>query len=163
MMTGIPNVNDIFCSYHLVTLLFLFMIAIYDVRHHKIRNKALLVFLLWCLFSLPITVFANASASWFTWIISCFLGSFTGFFMFLFLAMVTGGSIGGGDIKLVGILGLLYGLTGLLAVLIFACCIILLHYVYSKFLKNKTMVNIPFAPYLFLGAAIYILPQLYTL
>ena len=129
-MTGIPNVNNIFFIYHLATLLFLFLIALYDARYHKICNQALLAFLLWCLFSFPVTVFAYASVPWHRYLFSRFLGSFAGFFMLLLIAIATDGGIGGGDIKLVGVLGLLYGLSGLLSVLVTACAATLLHYFY---------------------------------
>lgn len=44
-MTGIPNVSDLPFSYRLLTLFFLLLFAIYDYRHHKVRNAALLAFL----------------------------------------------------------------------------------------------------------------------
>lgn len=56
MMTGTPNVNSLFLLYHAVTLVFLFLIAWYDAKHHKIRNTSLLAFLLWCLCSIPVTL-----------------------------------------------------------------------------------------------------------
>jgi prepilin signal peptidase PulO-like enzyme (type II secretory pathway) len=77
--------------------------------------------------------------------------------------MMTGGGIGGGDIKLVGLLGILYGASGLLAVLLASCLFALLHYTICRLFQHKKMERIPFAPYLFLGCIFYMLLQLLTL
>ena len=39
-MTGTPNVNKLLFTYHALTLLFLAGFALYDKRHHRIRNAA---------------------------------------------------------------------------------------------------------------------------
>ena len=97
-MTGIPNVSDLPFSYRLLTLFFLLLFAIYDYRHHKVRNAALLAFLFWCLLSLPLTVCLTPSPS------ICFIclkssaGFFTGLTLLLAISMITDGGIGGGDI-----------------------------------------------------------------
>lgn len=70
--------------------------------------------------------------------------------------MMTDGSIGGGDIKLVGLLGILYGASGLLAVLLASCLLVLLHDTFRRILKKKKLERIPFAPYLFWGCVFYI-------
>ena len=44
-MTGIPNVNKALFFYYALTLLPLAGFALYDRRHHRIRNAALLAFL----------------------------------------------------------------------------------------------------------------------
>lgn len=162
MMTGTPNVNNIFSIYHIVTLLFLLLIALYDARHHKIRNTAMLAFFPWCLFSIPVTVYTLPVVTWQYVLLKSFLGFITGFCMFLFISLMTNGSIGGGDIKLVGLLGILYGTSGLIAVLSIACLMVLLHYFFFKLLKKRKKESIPFAPYLFFGCSIYILSQLFT-
>lgn len=163
MTTGTPNVNNIFNIYHVITLLFLLWIALYDVRHHKIRNTALFAFFIWCLFSVPITICTQLFITWQYLLLHCLFGFITGFGIFLFVSMSTNGSIGGGDIKLVGLLGILYGTSGLMAVLITACLIALLHHLFYRLLKRRKTESIPFAPYLFWGCSIYILPRLFTL
>lgn len=160
MMTGTPNVNSLFLLYHAVTLVFLFLIAWYDAKHHKIRNIALLAFLLWCLCSIPITLYTLPVLSTVYVLLYSFLGFITGFCMFLFISMMTDASIGGGDIKLVGLLGILYGASGLLAVLLTACLLVLLHDISRRILKKKKLERIPFAPYLFWGCVFYMLLQL---
>ena len=163
MMTGTPNVNSLFLLYHAVTLVFLFLIAWYDAKHHKIRNTSLLAFLLWCLCSIPVTLCTQPVLSCVYVLLYSFLGFISGFCMFLFLSMMTGGGIGRGDIKLVGLLGILYGASGLLAVLLASCLFALLHYTICRLFQHKKMERIPFAPYLFLGCIFYMLLQLLTL
>lgn len=162
MMTGTPNVNNLLGIYHAVTLLFLFFIALYDAKYHKIRNTALLALFLWCLVSIPVTIHVLPDVPLFYMVFRCFFGFITGFFLLLFISITTNGSIGGGDIKLVGILGFLYGAVSLLTILVIACCIALLHLFLYQFFKKRKMTNIPFAPYLFLGCSIFILLQLFS-
>lgn len=162
MMTGTPNVNNLLAIYHAVTLLFLLFIALYDAKHHKIRNTALFALFLWCLISIPVTIHALPSVPLTYMLFRCSFGFITGFFLLLFISVTTNGSIGGGDIKLTGLLGILYRALGLIAVLIIACLLVLLHYLFYKLLKRRNMESIPFAPYLFWGCIIYILPQLFT-
>ena len=50
-MIGILSVNKLLITYLALTLLFLAGFALYDKRHHRIRNAALLAFLPWCLLS----------------------------------------------------------------------------------------------------------------
>lgn len=143
--------------YHLITLIFLCFFAIYDKRHHKIRNTALLAFFPWCLFSIPVTIYCFPSVPWPYILLRSILGCMNGFFTLLFVSMAINGSIGGGDIKLVGLLGILYGTTGLLSVLFLACITALLHNGIKSIAKRTLQKNIPLAPYLFYGCALYTL------
>lgn len=137
MMTGTPNVNSLFLLYHAVTLVFLFLIAWYDAKHHKIHQHfpACLPFMVSLLHSCnPCT---QPVLSCVYVLLYSFLGFISGFCMFLFLSMMTGGGIGGGDIKLVGLLGILYGASGLLAVLLASCLFALLHYTICRLFQHK--------------------------
>jgi len=139
----------------------LLFIALYDAKYHKIRNTALLALFLWCLVSIPVTIHVLPSVPLFYMVFRCFFGFITGFFLLLFISITTNGSIGGGDIKLVGLIGFLYGAVSMLIILLIACCIALLHSLLCRLFKRKKMENIPFAPYLFLGCSISTLPQLF--
>lgn len=147
--------------YHLITLLCFLLFALYDYQHHKIRSPALAVFFLWCLFSIPVTLYSRPILPWYYVVLYCLFGFITGFCLLLLIAIVTDGGIGGGDIKLVALTGILYGASGLLLVLIFGCMAALLHYGFCRLRKKNRLERIPFAPYLFLGCCLYTLPQLF--
>lgn len=158
--TGIPNVNKPLFTYHVLTLLFLAGFALYDHRHHRIRNAALLAFLPWCLFStiLMYCVFPCLSPVYLG--IRCILGFLSGFVLLLAVSLATGGGIGGGDIKLVALLGIPFGVSCLMAALVISCLYALIHMGIRKAYKKKPEENLPFAPYLFFGCATAMLLQL---
>ena len=56
MTTGTANVNSLAAAYRLATLIPLLLFALYDYRHHLIRNAALLAFLPWCLLYFPVSL-----------------------------------------------------------------------------------------------------------
>lgn len=71
---------------------------------------------------------------------------------FLIMALIQEGSIGGGDVKLIGVSGFVLGvgdglLMGIIGI-IFAIIITLLYYFKCK---SKSKLVFPFAPYLYLG------------
>ena len=59
MTTGTANVNSLTAAYRLATLIPLLFFALYDYRHHLIRNAALLAFLPWCLLSFPLSLLSG--------------------------------------------------------------------------------------------------------
>lgn len=160
-MTGTPNVNSLQFIYPILTLVFLLLFAIYDVRHHRIRNTALIAFLIWCLFSIPLAIWTETTTHWYHALLKSGLGFITGFMILFCVALVTNGSVGGGDIKLIAILGILYGAWGLLAVLMLACISALLFALIASRIDSQELYNIPFAPFIFVGSLIYTLPQLF--
>ena len=125
MMTGIPNVNRIYLLYRAVTLVFLLCLGIYDAKHHLIRNAALFSFCCWCLLSIPAKYFCGINISLSSLVFAAILGAVCGFFLFLSIAVATDSGIGGGDIKLVTLLGFYYGASGLYLVLISSCIMVL--------------------------------------
>lgn len=159
-MTGTPNVNKLLFTYHALTLLFLAGFALYDKRHHRIRNAALLAFLPWCLFSPVLMSCAFPKVSPAYWGVRSVAGFLAGFVLLLFVSLATNGGIGGGDIKLVALLGIPFGVSGLMAALALSCLYALIHLGIRKAYKKKPAENIPFAPYLFFGCATAMLLQL---
>lgn len=160
MTTGIPNVNNLQFIYQILTLVFLLLFAIYDFRHHRIRNTALAAFLIWCLFSIPLARQTEPAILWYQPLLKSGLGFITGFMILFCVALVTNGGIGGGDIKLIAVLGILYGAWGLLAVLMLACISALLLALIVSRTDRLNVYSIPFAPFIFAGSLIYTLPQL---
>ena len=150
-MIGILSVNKLLITYHALTLLFLAGFALYDKRHHRIRNAALLAFLPWCLLSLPAAAYACPGAAFPEAVLHSVLGSLSGFLLLLSVSLATDGGIGGGDIKLAALLGIPFGASGLMAALAISCFFALLHLGIRRACKRKAPGNIPFAPYLFFG------------
>ena len=159
-MTGILSVSNLFTIYHIITLVFILLFAIYDQRHHKICNKPLLAFLIWCLFSIPVAILSEPTLPWYFPVLKSIWGFIAGFMLLLCVALITNGGVGGGDIKLVAVLGIPFGAAGLLA-LLFLSSVIAMVCLYTLERLNKLNIeHIPFAPYLFIGSLIYTLPQL---
>ena len=145
--------NPLLFTYHALTLLFLAGFALYDKRHHRIRNAALLVFLPWCLLSPLLMYHSFPDFSPAYWGIRSAMGLLAGFVLLLAVSLATNGGIGGGDIKLVALLGIPLGVSGLMAALVLSCLSALIHLGIRKACKKKAAKNIPFAPYLFFGCA----------
>jgi leader peptidase (prepilin peptidase)/N-methyltransferase len=75
------------------------------------------------------------------------------FFYFFYYFMSDG--IGGGDVKLFGVLGLFFGFESTLLILFIACLTSLLTSInISYFKKIAKQTHLPFAPFIFLGAFI---------
>lgn len=153
-MTGTANVSRMFLTYHALTLVFLLCFAVYDHRHHKIRNAALLAFLPWCLLYIPA---AHKEAPACPVLLYCFSGFFCGFLLLFTVSFATGGGIGGGDIKLAALLGIPFGAYGLMVILAVSCTFVLLHVGMRSICRKEQLQNIPFAPYLFGGSLLYTL------
>ena len=83
---------------------------------------------------------------------SLFTGAAAGFLVLLAAAMISkeGAGIGGGDIKLAGVMGLIYGPSRMLAVLLIAsglaACVSLAAG------RKKGMLSLPFVPFLMAGS-----------
>ena len=159
-MTGILSASNLFILYHIITLVFILLFAIYDQRHHKICNKPLLAFLIWCLFSIPVAIVADSVSPWYYPLLKSGLGFITGFMILFCVALITKGGVGGGDIKLVAVLGIPFGAAGLLAILFISSVIAMIVLTILDRLNKLDVEHIPFAPYLFLGSLIYTVPQL---
>lgn len=154
---GIPSVNNLFLLYQILTLIFMLLFAVYDQKHHVIRNDALALFLLWCFLSIPIEIMCSNISSWYQPLLKSGLGFIAGFSILFCVALVSHGGVGGGDIKLVAVLGIPYGAFGLLCILFIASVMAtIISSILSRMNKLDTE-HIPFAPYLFLGSLFYTL------
>lgn len=145
--------SSLLFTYHALTLLFLTGFALYDKRHHRMRNAALLAFLPWCLLSPLLMYHSFPGLSLAYWGIRSAMGLLAGFVLLLAVSLATNGGIGGGDIKLVALLGIPFGVSGLMTALVLSCLSALIHLGIRKACKKKAAKNIPFAPYLFFGCA----------
>ena len=157
-MTGTPNVNNFYVCYHALLLLFLFLFAWYDWKHHKVRNAALLAFLPWCLASVLLELsmhLQERNASSLQVLLSSILGFLCGGLLLLTVSLATKGGIGGGDIKLVAMLGFCYGTDGILAILTLSCLTALIHLSVKAVCKKERPARIPFVPYLAAGCLMW--------
>lgn len=86
----------------------------------------------------------------------CFLEAVMGFLfgglLLLIAAMVSNNGIGGGDIKLAALLGILYGPYGVLFILAAASLSALAFQALERFFYYRKWNTLPFAPFLFLGS-----------
>ena len=148
---GIQNVNSLWICYHSLSLLCLTAFAEYDIRHRKIKNAALIPFFFWCLLSIPVNLSMVPIIPAF-----CFLEAVMGFLfgglLLLIAAMVSNNGIGGGDIKLAALLGILYGPYGVLFILTAASLSALAFQALERFFYYRKLTSLPFAPFLFLGS-----------
>ena len=159
MMTGTANVSSRMLLYRLLTLLTLLFLALYDYRHHKVRNAALLAFLPWCLFSIPLSIRQEPFFPPVLIIIMAFLGFLCGGALLLSISMTTNGSIGGGDIKLLALLGICHGASGILRILTISCFLALIHLGCRSLLRKRNPNRIAFVPYLAAGYCLYLILQ----
>lgn len=124
---------------------FLLGIGIIDIEHRLVLNRMLLP-------ALPVVIIGNLIAGLPT-LLSALIGGIVGFGLFLLIALIKPGSMGMGDVKLAGVIGLATGIPGILVTILicifsggFAAFFILLR---SRFQRGQTMA---YAPYLVLGA-----------
>lgn len=150
-MTGTASVSKALFLYRLFTVLPLFFFALYDYRHHKVRNAALFVFLPWCLFYVPLSIWHEPLLPDALVILTAVLGFLCGGMLLLLISMVTNGGIGGGDIKLVALLGICHGASGILEILAASSLLALMHLGGRVFFWKKKPERIAFVPYLTAG------------
>ncbi|MBQ7298541.1 MAG: prepilin peptidase [Clostridia bacterium] len=98
---------------------FLVGISVHDIRQHIIKNNVLLWMLPFAAGRAVVNsiIAISGGAVWYHPILSHIGGAVFAFLLFLIVAMIFGG-IGGGDIKLAGVLGLAAGFFEIVAALI---------------------------------------------
>lgn len=137
----------------------LLTITISDLEEHKIPNAVLLPFFIIGLFErLLISETTN-------WYFNPFLGIIVGFGIMFLLAYFSKGGMGGGDIKLLAVIGIFIGPLGALITLFLAAFLGLFYAIFSGVALKKGT-KIPFGPFLAIGAWItyfYVSNQLGTL
>lgn len=168
MMTGTPTANNILMAYLLAVFLCTACFAVYDIHTRRVPNRALVFFLPVAMLSpiLRLWILSDAGA-WQLWLLpvtaDAFFGAFFGFTVPLAAALVSGGTgMGGGDIKFCGILGLIYGVSGM--ALIFLVAAVLAMPV-SLFIRRKTgnqILSLPFLPFLVCGCSVATVAQLFS-
>ena len=119
MMTGIPIENNLWTAYLLTIFFVVAGFAVYDVLYRRVPDRALVFFI-------PLAALAPVLQGYFLlnhglpplflWPVAthALVGALLGFCIPLAAALATNGTgLGGGDIKFCGILGLVYGPSGM--------------------------------------------------
>lgn len=151
MTIGTAGVNNLLLLYRYGTLIFLALFALYDAKYHKVRNRALLYFLPWILAAIPL-MWAAKPFPW-SWIVLRHTSGFiTGGGILFLAACFTNGGVGGGDIKLAAILGLLYGGSTICLILGAASLLLLIYWLPKAMFGRLKAMHIPFVPFLFAAA-----------
>lgn len=126
---------------------YLLYLAIYDIRHHKVTNDSVLLYV-------PIvTLKCTAQVCMGTLFdyVPMLLGAAAGYAILLSAAMLTHGGIGGGDIKLAAVLGLAAGLKGMLVTLFVASLGAAIYGIIHKKILKKEKLAIAFVPFMLVG------------
>ena len=147
MMIGIARGNSLTLYYQIATLCMLALFALYDIRYHKVRIAALICFLPWCLLSLLVQSLSTGLPD-FLLLLKALLGFLNGGLILLAAALVTHGDIGGGDIKLAALLGIICGSVGV-CILLSAAALAALIFLFLR--SEKHGGRLPFVPFLFIG------------
>lgn len=153
--TQIGN-NPLLAAYYCILLAVMAAFAVYDLCKRRVPNKALA-------FSLPIFLAAPILSAWnggdlnikavTDQITGSFLGALTGFGILLCAALLSKGGcgVGGGDIKLAGLIGFALGPYKTLGMLLAASALCIPAALFCRMQKNKVPLSLPFVPFLFLG------------
>lgn len=129
---------------------YLIYLAIYDIRHHKVTNNSVLMYI-------PIVTLkctAQVCIGTLFDYVPMLLGAAAGFGILLSAAAITHGGIGGGDIKLAAVLGLAAGLKGMLVALAAASLSATIYGILHKFIMKKKKPAIAFVPFMLAGYVI---------
>ena len=135
----------------------LFCIAFIDYQTKKIPNKLLICVLLIRIIFIIVKGILNFK-SFIPLILSSLLGMFVGGFIVLACMLISRGGVGAGDIKLFAIIGFYFGLSGIIAVMmysLFLAAIFSIIMLVSKKAKLKT--TMPMAPFILMGLSVYYL------
>lgn len=147
-MIGIPPVSNLMSGYHILFLLWLSWVALFDLRHHRIPDSFSAVT---AGAGLGFTVLriCRSEGAIFLLLADSLAGALLGGGLLLLVSLLTKGGFGGGDIKLMAGLGLFYGLIGTVTVLFIAVLAALFAGLALR--RKRKEYRLPFAPFLLLG------------
>lgn len=134
--------------FYCVTSSILLVITMIDYKHMIIPNELVIFYL--AVTVVYILVFHNH-------LLNNLLGGIIGFLLFLLIAILTN-AMGGGDIKLIGAIGLMFGIKGIIFIIFFSFilgALISLILLITKIKSRKDM--IPFGPFISISTLLYIL------
>lgn len=106
----VKNLQAIISAYALTAIFFLSLVTMTDFEQYVIFNKMLLPF---ALASLPFIIFLELP------LVNHILAAIFGGGIFFILMLLSKNGLGGGDVKLIFVLGLWFGVNGLIFVILF--------------------------------------------
>ena len=155
MMTGIPIENNLWTAYLLTIFFVVAGFAVYDVLYRRVPDRALVFFI-------PLAALAPILQGYFL-LNNGLPPLFLGFCIPLAAALATNGTgLGGGDIKFCGILGLVYGPSGMALVFLTAAVTAMpVIFLLRRLYRTGQPLAIPFLPFLACGCCTATLAQLF--
>lgn len=141
--------------YHALLALGVGGFAAYDIFYRRVPNRALAVFLpIAAAMPFILAYFAGVAGGTSVSFLNCLLrslfGAAAGGGVLLAASLFTKGGIGGGDIKLVALMGCAYGMVDIMLILLIAAPLSLIVGLVVRQLQ-KTRRSLPFVPFLFFG------------
>jgi prepilin signal peptidase PulO-like enzyme (type II secretory pathway) len=140
------------CVYDAIALLIVSGFAACDIKTKRVPDKALVFVLPVALAAPVIRMFAGSSGVLPPLLISV-LGAAAGFGVLLAAALASkgGSGVGGGDIKLTAVLGLIYGPAEIIAVLLIASLLALPVGLIRRERSGGQTLRLPFVPFIAAG------------
>lgn len=139
---------------NVLILIFLFLIAMMDIRERRIPNAMLLLLLVCVIFG---RVVSEQPIS----LLSMIVGSFSVAFFLLFLSWIRPGCFGLGDVKLMLVMGMHVGFYDIWYAFAMAVICAAIFCIIGLCIKRLTLKSeIPFGPFLCMGIVIMILCRL---
>ena len=156
MMIGTPTASSLWPTYLLTVFSVVAGFAVYDILYRRVPDRALAFFMPFAALAplLKVCFIGDCGQLW-PAVAEALAGAL--------LAMATGVTgLGGGDIKFCGILGLIYGPSGMALVFfvaaVFAMPMVLL---FRRLSRPRQPIAIPFLPFLACGCSIATLAELF--
>ena len=134
-----------------------YAISAVDKKVKKIPNQLIAALMILRIPGLIATIISNPSA-WLSAVIAPLLGFLTGAIVVFVLMLLSRGGIGAGDLKLIAVVGLYFGLFGLLEIMIYTMFIASFTGIVLLIMKKaKFKSTMPMAPFICIGSALYII------
>lgn len=124
------------------TLVFLSILSVIDIMTQNIPDGALIAFL-------AVIVFIKVFEIYYEKSLSPIINSISGLGMgvlFLIIAVITDGAVGGGDIKLISVVGLLFGFKFTFILSILSAVLLFISYMILIIILKLHIVFVPLAP-----------------
>lgn len=154
MMIGTPTASSLWPAYLLTVFSVVAGFAVYDILYRRVPDRALAFFMPFAALAplLKVCLAGDGGQLWPT-VAEALAGALLGFCIPLAAAMATGGTgLGGGDIKFCGILGLIYGPSGM-ALVFFVAAVFAMPMVLLFRRLSRLRQPLAIRSYLFLPAA----------
>lgn len=150
---GTQTVADFYirAAYYIVTLCGVTALGLYDIKRRRVPNWALAVFVPIALLSL---VIPPLELPLWQKLLQAGSGFLLGGLLLLAVAMATKGGVGGGDIKLCALLGIIVGPYGILLTLLIASLLAMMAGGVFWLLTKEKMKSVAFVPFIAVGFSV---------